>query len=106
MIIRPQNMKATKSNISKNVFLAAASLLWCLPIIWVFLCSFKKQLLGGIPASITNDWAAINFLQLGRYGFVTAVTNSLGVAVLSSVVGTTGGLFLSLGLICRPKPLL
>jgi multiple sugar transport system permease protein len=99
-------MQATRVNLLKRLLVGVAALLWCLPILWVFLCSFKKNLLGGIPSSITTDWTLSNFLQLGRFEFATALRNSLAVAVFSSLIGTIAGLILSLGLICRTRPLL
>lgn len=90
--------------IFEKLFVVLMGIVWSAPILWVVTCSFKGQLLGGIPESLTTDWALTNFLNLGRYSFMTGLANSIIVALLSSTIGTAVGLVLSFGLICRSKP--
>jgi multiple sugar transport system permease protein len=77
---------------------------WVVPVIWVLVCSFKTDLLGGIPQSFSSGWAFKNFAELANFGLSRAVWNSLIVGILSTIFCATIGLMFAFGLLCRPRP--
>jgi multiple sugar transport system permease protein len=79
---------------------------WCLPVLWILLCSFSLHLLGGIlnPADLTLTTA--HFGELLDAGLGSAVFNSVWIAFGAAMLGTFIALLIAFGLLCRPEPML